>query len=434
MKKVLRRVLLLSALLVMAMAFSASADSKTYQAKTMNFTSTNRVSWTNSFSLTTQTQVYVDVSISNYSGNVYYINNPLRIELVNVGTGNKYHIPNAGVGYDYRYTTSYTLSMSLPSGTYYLMVSSNSALSFSMYCKVRGVASIDLPESVDIQVGKTKKIEVSDDTTITKVVVGKTSIVKLSSYSNKTTPRTITLKGVSNGSTTVTVYGKDGSVDTMTVNVAEAPVLLYDELSMEAGETIYNAVQNISGSTVTWYSTKKSVATVDSKGKITAVSGGTATIKAKFSYGGSSYTLKCSVEVAAEIPEFMTCITYVKGSKKTVKIYVKNLSSAPMTILKSGAKMIYMDDYTSGPKCRIKGNKNIVVKPNQTKTIVFKMLSSGYTGGQDDSYFQYKFKMNGDKYVCRAAEDAVDGVYVLNESFKSANSAWSECWPSVDLD
>ena len=72
--------------------------------------------------------------------------------------------------------------------------------------------------------------------------------------------------------------------------------------------------------TVKWTSSKKSVAKVDSTGKITAVGKGTATITASFKSGGKVYKTTCKVTVKNPYVKLnKTSATIIKGEKVTLK-------------------------------------------------------------------------------------------------------------------
>lgn len=110
--------------------------------------------------------------------------------------------------------------------------------------------------------------------------------------------------GVSAGTATITAKTSNGKSATckVTVKAATIEVLLISlnrtSLSLELNET-YQLIATVSPSnatnkTITWSSSNTSIAKVDSNGKVTAVSAGTATITAKTSNG---LIARCTVEV-----------------------------------------------------------------------------------------------------------------------------------------
>ena len=112
-----------------------------------------------------------------------------------------------------------------------------------------------------------------------------------------------TVTAVSNGSSTITVQvsieGRSFS-DSCVVNVTSGGISLSKtnvELFPGGSETI-SATTTPGGRSVTWSSSDTSVATV-SGGRITAVSAGSTTIEARFSYGGKIYSQHCNVHVSS---------------------------------------------------------------------------------------------------------------------------------------
>lgn len=115
-----------------------------------------------------------------------------------------------------------------------------------------------------------------------------------------------TVIAVGGGVTEISVRTQDGGFEakcTVTVNVSVNSVSLssasldiyqYDEVALSA--TVYPS--DATNKAVTWSSNHPSVASVDSNGKITGVSGGSATITVKTVDGG--YTSQCYVTVTAD--------------------------------------------------------------------------------------------------------------------------------------
>nr|MBQ8253072.1 Ig-like domain-containing protein [Lachnospiraceae bacterium] len=143
--------------------------------------------------------------------------------------------------------------------------------------------------------------------------------------------------------------------------MAANPKMSRSKLSLIPGETYTLSVKNTSSS-VKWSSSKKKVAKVNSKGKVTAVSPGKATITAKV--GGKKY--KCVVQVQKTVD----IIVFAGQSNMTG---VGNAFSAPK--LTHGAGYAY--NYVTARK-------------------KFTVLKEPFGFGQDDSYFY-----NGD--YCRGS-------------------------------
>ncbi|MGN1195430.1 MAG: Ig-like domain-containing protein, partial [Acutalibacteraceae bacterium] len=115
------------------------------------------------------------------------------------------------------------------------------------------------------------------------------------------------LTGKKVGTAIVTVSSTDGNYsDTCVVNVvqlAEKVTLDYTSLTLYAGKTKTLGAKlkpsTTSNQKITWTSSNKAVATVNSKGQITAVAGGTAVIKA--TSGDKQTSSTCKITVIEEV-------------------------------------------------------------------------------------------------------------------------------------
>lgn len=136
--------------------------------------------------------------------------------------------------------------------------------------------------------------------------------------SNKTSVATVDSNGnvtaVAAGSATITVKTVDGSkAATCSVTVKPATVAVTGvtvsptTLSLTEGQshslTYVVSPTNATNKNVTWSSSNTSVATVDSNGKVTAVSGGYATVTVKTEDGGK--TANCNVTVQTASPSYV---------------------------------------------------------------------------------------------------------------------------------
>lgn len=111
------------------------------------------------------------------------------------------------------------------------------------------------------------------------------------------------------GTATITAsftYGGQTYSDTCSVTVQDVSIRLSNSsLSLQSGDTErLTASTTPSGQSITWSSSNSSVATVSSSGQVTAVGSGTATITARITVNGTSYTDICEVTVAAQRGEF----------------------------------------------------------------------------------------------------------------------------------
>lgn len=125
---------------------------------------------------------------------------------------------------------------------------------------------------------------------------------------------------------------------------------------------------NATDKKVTWTTSNKKVATVDSTGKITAVGTGTATITAKTS-NGKSATCKVTVKISpTSITLNKTSVTIVKGKTATIKATVNpsNATDKKVTWTTSNKKVATV----SGGKITAKGagTATITAKTSNGKT------------------------------------------------------------------
>lgn len=433
MKRLWRRVLLLSVMFVLAMSVRSLAATTQYSAKTITFPNAYGGGWSNQFTLSNKSNITIGINMyNNYTKNfgnlAYNINSKLSFVLENVYTGAKFtpKIPNY-------YSVNYELKVqNVPAGTYSFGAYYTGSYAYNLYFRVVGSTGINVPDSFEILVGSTETIPVSQmntsgsDMYITGTGSSNTSIAYVSSYNNSKSPSTITIYGNQKGSCTITVYGADGTSDSMKVKVVSkktAPTLLYGSLSMTGGEKVYNEVLNTS-SKVTWSSSKKTVAKVNSKGKITAVGYGTATITAKTTKNGTTYELACKVSVKRSAPLLYMKITSFKGSKKKVKISIKNKSGVDMTVLSSGAKLVDIDDETGQllnvKTLKLKGAKQYTIKNGKTKKLTFTM-SSKATGTKYDYYVRFRFKVDGKNYYGLVTSLEDTGLYILKSNLSTGN-------------
>lgn len=139
------------------------------------------------------------------------------------------------------------------------------------------------------------------------------------------------ITGVKNGTAVITAKTNDGSYKaTCTVTVvtyATSVKLDYSSVSLNVGKTKTLTAKvkpsSVSNSSVKWTSSNKKVATVNKKGKITAVSAGTAVIKAK-SGDGKAYSI-CTVTVIQPV-------TSVKFSEKSYSVKIGQMKVLTATV------------------------------------------------------------------------------------------------------
>ena len=104
------------------------------------------------------------------------------------------------------------------------------------------------------------------------------------------------VKGVGGGTATITVTSADGKYsDKVNVTVKASLSIQDTDVEILVGKSYTLTAINKTGSTLSWKSSKTSVATVNNNGKVTGISKGTATITVTSADG--KYSAQCSVTV-----------------------------------------------------------------------------------------------------------------------------------------
>lgn len=145
-----------------------------------------------------------------------------------------------------------------------------------------------------------------------------------------------------NGKATITVTTKDqGKTATCAISVAQwVAGITLDESSITLNEgdsyalTVTVNPDNAADKTLTWASSDESIAKVNAEGKVTAVSKGSATIKASATDGSSKYA-SCSVTVnrlVGSIELDKTSITIYNGKTETITATVTPSSASNTSV------------------------------------------------------------------------------------------------------
>jgi uncharacterized protein YjdB len=185
---------------------------------------------------------------------------------------------------------------------------------------------------------------------------------------------------VAQGTATITVKTKDGGKTAtckVTVSAKAVPVegisFTKENVSVTEGETVLLYVSftpnNASNKKVTWSSSDKSIATVDTKGNVTGVKTGTATITVKTVDGGKTATCKVTVSTKVIPVEGIAFtkdnVSVVEG--ETALLYVSftpnDASNKKVTWTSSNKSVATVD--TKGNVTGVKaGTATITVKTN----------------------------------------------------------------------
>lgn len=427
MKRLWRRVLVLSAMLLLAMSVRALAAQTQYSAKTIKFPNQYGGGWSNQFTVYSSTNIAVGINITNAYAGAYEINTRLTYILENVNTHVQYKL-FAPSNYNY----NYELQQTVPAGTYSFGVYCSGSYSFNLYFRVTGSAGINVPDELEVMVGTTEGIDVTEQNPYGTYYINVKSCIS----SNKTVatvskdstyPYRVNVYGKNQGYATITVYGVDGSTDVMSVHVVStktAPTLLDKTLHMGVGDIVENEVLGATAA-VTWSSSNTKVARVNADGQIRAVGVGTATIHAVTRKNSIKYDLACQVTVGQSDPEFIIRITNYLPKKKRVKIRITNQSGAPMTVYSKGAMLTTWPEYTQLRTMKMKSGSKVVIKNNQSKKITFNIKGTRLdaTYNKLNLGARVRFTLDGLTYFARCTTDEHLGEYILKANLAN-NANW----------
>ncbi|WP_186763859.1 Ig-like domain-containing protein [Planomicrobium sp. CPCC 101079] len=192
--------------------------------------------------------------------------------------------------------------------------------------------------SLQITPNQTYKVSasVSPSNAIDKTVVWKSSNAKVA-----TVDASGNIKGIANGSATITATAKGNSKVTKTVSVkvaAKTVKLNKTSLSVIIGKTgtltATVAPADSKDKTVSWKSSNTKIATVDSKGKVTGKAKGTVTITASVK-SGKSATAKVTVTspvAAKSVKMNKSSATVAKGKTLTLSATVSPSNTTDKTV------------------------------------------------------------------------------------------------------
>ena len=436
MKKMGRRILLMTVLLIMVMSVHALADYRLYSAKTITLPNSYGGGWSNQFTLPVRSNVLIQINITGNNQSTY-INNGLQFVLQNVSSGQKVYlsIPTAD-----RNKLNYTLGAVMNAGTYSFGVYYKGNQSFKLRFSVAGAGGINLPDSLEVMKGTTEKVNV-------KRADGGTNYIKIKSvkssqpgyatvtYSNSTTPPSITVKGVAiNGDTgsnppvIITVTGQDGSTDTMRVKVTKfipAPTLNTKSYTLSAGNKVYNAVEN-AVSDVKWSSSNTKVAKVNQKGRIKAIGYGKCVIRAKTVSNHKTYDLACTVKVTRTSPNFRAWMVKYYPKKKVIKIKVKNLSMVPMVFYSKNGSILDVDTEKRVRKARLRDGNTVTIPKKKTKSIYIKHKGAKLNPADLTKYIaKLYFKQDKRYYYAWIYRQADLGVYAWKKAMNNRYTSYS---------
>lgn len=233
-------------------------------------------------------------------------------------------------------------------------------------------------ESVTIGGKPTETVKVGDTFTLTAAVLPENATDKTvtwaSSDENIATVVDGEVTALAAGTTTITATA-GGKTDTyeLTVEAAdepapETPTVALDQTALTLtlkDEGVVTAqlaatVTNAEGATVVWSSDAESVATVDQSGLVTALTAGTANIKAAITVDETEYSATCTVTVNEEVVQVPTITEVTLDQTGPVELTVSADENGSVTIT---ATIVMSDDSapTETVTWTVEGNEDGIV-------------------------------------------------------------------------
>lgn len=211
--------------------------------------------------------------------------------------------------------------------------------------------------------------------------------------------RELRIYGYRPGNCTVILKAANGYSRRVKVTVInpKKPILEYKSLTMYMGETEDNILHTTQK--VKWSTSNKKVATVNSKGKITAKNVGKASITAKV--GKKKYI--CKINVVRQKPEFYAQLYEYNTRNNYFSVVFYNNSNKSITIDSTGAKVMHVAYKAYDRNLKLK--KKITIKPH--KSISVRFYVKGRVTWYDYSRYtlQYKFKYDKKTYTGRVWDE-----------------------------
>lgn len=180
-----------------------------------------------------------------------------------------------------------------------------------------------------------------------------------------------------------------------------------------------------SGKAITWKSSKKSVATVSSSGKVTAKAPGTATITAVFEYKGETYKDTYKITVKAYIGSDKTKISMKDTEKKKVLIKTDNFIENVSYLIVDGENVV---DCTWSAW---NGNNiYLTIKPLCAGTAKIKIMDAY----DEDNYFYINVTVKSTSKSISDIELAAYATILLDEKLGTTNYTINEYTIATDKD
>lgn len=213
------------------------------------------------------------------------------------------------------------------------------------------------------------------------------------------------------GNCTVTATLKNGKKYTCVVTVKNpAPYLKWKSYEIAIGSSFTNELMYATKK-VTWSSSNKKIATVNSKGQVKTKGIGSCYIKAKS--GGKEY--KCKVKVYRPSPNFRAQLYNYNTRNNYFVVRIKNCSKRSLTICSAGAYSMDADYKKYDRKLYLPNHKNIKIGAGKTKYVHFKIKGKNTWPDYTDHTIRYYFNFAGKKYLGSTWDE--ESVYKKNGSW-----------------
>ena len=318
----------------------------------------------------------------------------------------------------------------LPADDYLIMISSlkdnmvaeATDCKFKLYTYSGFAKTAQMPKSATVKVGDEKKIALSKFSPSNTYCAAKWSI------SNKKIAKIVYreknlayIKGVKTGKCTLTATLKNGKKYTCKVTVKKAtPKLNTNSFEIPYGSSKTLKLKNTKKKVI-WSTSNSKIATVNAKGKVTAKGIGKCKITA--TCGGKTYT--CKVKVYRLWADFTALLTDYNTRNNYFVVKFKNYGKKALTIQSNGAYCMDVDYKSYDRKLHLSGNKNITIKPNETKTVRFYVIGNTTWPDYEDFTVRYYFKYNGAKYL--------GSVWSTDSTHKHGKNWYATYWYEQDI-
>jgi uncharacterized protein YjdB len=274
--------------------------------------------------------------------------------------------------------------------------------------------------------------------------IGAKSNKSISYSSSDKSVATVDSKGVITakkaGTATITVKS-NGITQKITVKVKTPYVKVSGTNNMLLKKSVTLKATSNTSAKVTWSSSDTKVATVSSTGKVTGQKVGTATITAKISYKGKTYTCKYKVTVKKPALEKTSAtirigqkyeigvnggsgtITYTSSNKSVATVNSKGV----ITGLKKGTATITVkrNGYSMSFKVTVKDYSDIVLYEDSTVKITFKGAEKyKYSDDRVELYFNVQNK-KGKTLLIQADAVSLNGYSFCNLTMSDEVAGYS---------